>query len=229
MPGDADLARIASLLADRHRAAMLLVLLGGRPQSASGLADAAKISRSLASVHLRKLVDGGLLVVEPVGRQRLYRLATAVADAIEGLLLLAPPSAVNSFRAARNGDNLRRARMCYDHLAGTVGVLMSETLVARGFLVETERGYRVTGVGGAALAEIGVELESLERRARPLARRCMDWSERRNHVAGSLGAALASRFLALRWLRQHEASRAVSLTRDGRRGLNEWIGLEVTG
>ena len=228
MPGDADLARIASLLADRRRAAMLLVLLGGRPQSASALAEAAKISRSLASAHLRKLVDGGLLVVEPVGRQRLYRLAAAVADAIEGLLLLAPPSAANSFRAAQDGDNLRRARMCYDHLAGAVGVAMSETLVARGFLVETERGYRVTGAGGAALADIGVEVMSLERRARPLARRCMDWSERRTHVAGSLGAALASRFLALRWLRQREASRVVSLTREGRRGLNEWIGLEVT-
>lgn len=226
MPGDADLARIASLLADRGRAAMLLVLLAGKPQSASALADAAGLSRPLASAHLRKLVDGGLLVVETAGRQRLYRLATAVADAIEGLLLLAPPSAVSTLRAAARGDNLRRARVCYDHLAGTAGVAVTEALVTRGFLAEHDDGYRVTVEGGAAFGRFGVDVERLARAARPLARRCMDWSERRYHLAGSLGAALTSKFLELRWLRPHEASRVVSITGEGRQGLTGW--LEVT-
>jgi DNA-binding transcriptional ArsR family regulator len=223
MPGDADLARIASLMADRGRAAMLLVLLAGKPQSASALADAAGLSRPLASAHLRKLVAGGLLVVEAVGRQRLYRLATAVADAIEGLLLLAPPSAVSTLRTATQGDNLRRARMCYDHLAGTAGVTVTDGLLGRGFLTEHDHGYRVTAGGATALGEFGVDVERLTGADRPLARRCMDWSERRYHLAGSLGAALMSRFLELRWLRPHEASRVVSITREGRRGLTGWL------
>lgn len=226
MPGDADLAGIAALLADRGLAAMLLVLLAGKPQSASALADAAGVSRPLASAHLRKLVDGGLLVVEAVGRQRLYRLATAVADAIEGLLLLAPPGAVRTLRAATQGDNLRRARMCYDHLAGTAGVAVSDALVVRRFLTEHDRGYRVTAEGAMAFGEFGVDVERLAGGDRSLARRCMDWSERRYHLAGSLGAALTSKFLELRWLRPHEASRVVSITREGRRGLTGW--LEVT-
>lgn len=227
MAGDPDLARIGSLLADRTRVVMLLLLLAGPPQSASALADAAGVSASLASSHLRKLVEGGLVVVEPVGRQRLFRLATAVADALEGLLLLAPPASVNSFREARQGENLRRARMCYDHLAGSVGVAVSEALVRRGLLVDHTDGYEVTVRGTRVLAELGVQVERLERRSRPLARRCMDWSERRNHLAGSLGAALMSRFLELHWVRLHEASRVVSVTAAGHRGLGEWLEIEL--
>ncbi|WP_028935401.1 ArsR/SmtB family transcription factor [Pseudonocardia spinosispora] len=227
MAGDADLARVAALMADRGRAAILLVLLGGRPQSASALADAAGMSRPSASGHLRKLVDGGLLVVEPVGRRKLYRLATAVGDAVEGLLLVAPPAEVTSLRTALRGDNLRRARMCYDHLAGTVGVAVAEALVGRGFLVEDDGSYRVSPDGVRGLSAVGIEVDALDRGGRPLARRCMDWSERRYHLAGSLGAALMSRFVELRWLRLHEASRVVSLTPDGRQGLATWLEREV--
>ncbi|WP_028923166.1 helix-turn-helix domain-containing protein [Pseudonocardia acaciae] len=227
MPGDADLARLGSLLADRTRATMLLVLLAGRPQSASALASAAGVSASLASAHLRKLVEGGLIVVEPVGRHRLFRLANAVADALEGLLLLAPEGSVRSLRGAVYGRNLRRARLCYDHLAGTVGVAVSEAMLRRGLLAECPDGYAVTEGGAAGLRERGVEVARLERLRRPLARPCMDWSERRNHLAGSLGAALMSRFLELRWLRPHEASRVVSLTAEGRRGLRDWLEIEI--
>ena len=118
MTGDADLARIGTLLADPKRAKMLLTLLGGGAESASALADAAGASRSLASAHLRKLVDGGLITVEPSGRRRRYRLAGApVADALEALTQLAPPTQVRSLRDANRKENLRQARLCYDHLA----------------------------------------------------------------------------------------------------------------
>lgn len=228
MPGDADLARIGSLLADRTRATMLLVLLAGRPQSASALASAAGVSASLASSHLRKLVDGGLIVVEPVGRHRLFRLANAVADALEGLLLLAPEDSVRSLRGAVYGRNLRRARLCYDHLAGTVGVAVSEAMLRRGLLVERRPGgYEVTVDGAAELRERGVDVAALERSRRPLARPCMDWSERRHHLAGSLGAALMSSYLRMGWLRPHEASRVVSLTVEGRTGLRDWLMIEM--
>lgn len=227
MTGEADLARIGSLLADRTRVTMLLALLGGRPMSASALADDAGVSASLASAHLRKLVEGGLLVVEPVGRQRLFRLANAVADAIEGLLLLAPPDRVTSLRAAVRGQNLRRARMCYDHLAGTVGVVLAEALADRGVLVSGDQGYAVTAAAPAVLAQIGVRIDGLDRLRRPLARRCMDWSERRHHLAGSLGAAVTSRLIELDWLRLAEASRVVRLTAEGQRGLGEWLQVDL--
>jgi DNA-binding transcriptional ArsR family regulator len=225
--GEADLARIGSLLADRTRVTMLLALLAGRPMAASALADASGVSPSLASAHLRKLVDGGLLVVEPMGRKRLFRLATSVADALEALLLLAPPDQVSSLRGAVRGRNLRRARMCYDHLAGTVGVAVSEAMVRRGLLTEEPDEYRLTPAGALDLERLGIRVTSLERHRRPLARRCMDWSERRAHLAGSLGAALMSRLLILGWLRPHEASRVVTVTDDGRRGLDDWLGLDL--
>lgn len=227
MPGDLDLARLGALLGDRSRAAILMTLLAGRPMSASALAEAASISPSLASNHLRKLVDGGLLVVEPSGRQRLFRLGNAVGDAIEGLLLLAPPDAVHSLRAAIQGANLRQARMCYDHIAGRVGVAITDALLQRGVLAEHTEGYSVTERTAAALHPLGVDISNLTAERRPLTRRCMDWSERRSHLAGSLGAAMTARMIALRWIRVPEASRVVRLTADGHAGLYEWLQLEL--
>lgn len=228
MTGDADLARIGALLADRTRATMLLTLLAGRPLSASALANAAGVSAPLASAHLRKLVDGGLLVVDSVGRQRIFRLANAVADALEGLMLLAPPSSVHSLRAAIDGQNLRRARLCYDHLAGTVGVAFSEALVCHGYLVDEPAGYAVTADGVAGFAARGIDVVRLERQRRPLTRRCMDWTVRRHHLAGSLGAALLSRLVEVGWVRPREASRVVTMTAEGCHGLRDWLGLDVT-
>jgi DNA-binding transcriptional ArsR family regulator len=228
MTGDVDLARVGSLLADRARAAMLLALLAGRPQSASALANAAGVSAPSASAHLKKLVDGDLLVVEPVGRQRMYRLANAVADALEGLLLLAPPSSVRSLRAAVEGRNLRYARLCYDHLAGMAGVAVTEALRDRGFLAERADGYAVTGAGADGFGEYGIDVPGLADLRRPLTRRCMDWSERRYHLAGALGAGLMARLGAMDWIRVREASRVVTVTADGRRGLREWLGIDIS-
>ena len=130
MDPDADLASVAALMADRHRAQMLLTLLGGTPQSGSALAEAAGISRSLASAHLKKLVAGGLVRAKPSGRQQLYSIASEpVADALEILILLAPATKVSSLRDASRARSLRWARMCYDHLAGAVGVSVTEALL----------------------------------------------------------------------------------------------------
>ena len=131
-PVTRDLAQVGALFADRTRARILLALLGGTPQPASALADAAGVSRSLASSHLRKLVEGGLLTVEPRGRQRLYRLAgQPVAHALEAVMLLAPPARISSLREANRGESLRRARLCYDHVVGVLGVGVTEALVER--------------------------------------------------------------------------------------------------
>ncbi|MHA6619043.1 hypothetical protein [Pseudonocardia sp. DLS-67] len=150
-----------------------------------------------------------------------------MADALEGLLLLAPPDRVTSLRASVRGQNLRRARMCYDHLAGTFGVALTEALTERGVLVEQDGGYAVTAQAPAVLARIGVQVEGLDRLRRPLARRCMDWSERRHHLAGSLGAAVTSRLIELGWVRLTEASRVVRLTAAGQQGLGEWLQVDL--
>jgi DNA-binding transcriptional ArsR family regulator len=229
MDPDADLAAVASLIADRHRAQMLLALLGGTPQSGSALAEAAGISRSLASAHLKKLVAGGLVRAQPSGRQQLYSIAAEpVADALEILILIAPASKVRSLTDATRARSLRWARMCYDHLAGAVGVCVTETLVARGLLEEEDGAYRMGAAGGAAeFGRFGVDVDRLEHRTRPLLRPCMDWSERRYHLAGSLGAALTTAFAERRWIATREASRIVTVTTAGQAGLRDWLGIDL--
>ncbi len=228
MDPDADLASVAALMADRHRAQMLLTLLGGVPQSGSALAEAAGISRALASAHLKKLVAGGLVQAKPNGRQQRYSIASEpVADALEILILLAPASQVSSLRDATRAKSLRWARMCYDHLAGAVGVSVTEALIGRDLLREQDGGYVLGPRGAAEFGRFGIELDGLERRTRPLLRPCRDWSERRFHLAGSLGAALTKNLIERRWIATREASRIVTVTEAGLAGLREWPGADL--
>jgi len=226
MTGEADLAVVGALLADRTRATILLTLLNGGLTPASALAERAGVSRPLASQHLRKLTEGGLLAVEPQGRQRLYRLSSqAVADALEVLILLAPPAVVRSLRGANEGTLLRRGRLCYDHLAGRVGVALTQQLAARGLLVRDEEDFRLTAAGEAAFADLGIDVDALRAQPRPLTRACLDWSERDHHLAGALGAALAGELIRRGWLQGREASRVVVVTEAGRAGLQDAFGL----
>jgi DNA-binding transcriptional ArsR family regulator len=224
MTGEADLAAIGTLLADRTRATILLTLLHGGLTPASQLAARAGVSRSLASMHLSKLVDGGMLAVEPRGRQRLYRLASQrIADALEVLILLAPTAPVSSLRASRERDDLRRGRLCYDHLAGRAGVVLTEGLVARGLLTPS---YAVTRAGRVAFNALGIDADALAAAPRPLTRACLDWSERRHHLAGGLGAALTAELIRRGWLGTREASRVVGVTPAGQAALHERFGIE---
>jgi DNA-binding transcriptional ArsR family regulator len=226
--GDANLPAVASLMADQHRSEMLLVLLGGEPQSGTALADAAGISRSLASAHLGKLVAGGLVRVEATGRQRMYAIAShLVADALEAMLLLSPPSEVRSLRQATRSKNLRWARMCYDHLAGVVGVAVTEALAARELIGERDGTFVLTPRGAGDLAAFGIDVPELVRRRRPLLRECMDWTEHRHHLAGSLGAGLATEMMRRDWVRSQEVSRAVTVTDSGQAGLRDWLGVDL--
>lgn len=227
MSGEAQLETIGALLADRTRATFMLTLLDGGQTSASALAARAHVSRSLASSHLRKLVDGGMVVAEPHGRQRLYRLASQkIAEALEALILLAPERPVSSLRGANERDTLRHGRLCYDHLAGRVGVALTDQLVERGLLARTPERYAVTAEGVSAFAAIDIDIDGLARRPRPLTRACLDWSERRDHLAGSLGAAFTAELLRRGWLEMREASRVVTVTRVGRDALEVFAGLK---
>jgi DNA-binding transcriptional ArsR family regulator len=222
-----DVAPLAALLGDATRAAMLVSLLDGRPRAAGDLAACAEVSPQTASNHLSRLRAGGLLVLEAHGRHRYYRLASPqVAQVLEAL------AALQSSRAPvppRLPEGLRVARTCYDHLAGVLGVALTEALLSQKYLVEDEPGYRPTPPGVAFLATLGVNVHRLDSGRRSFARRCLDWSERRPHLAGALGAALLSRLLTLGWVVRVPGGRAVRLSVKGRRALEREVALKLPG
>jgi len=228
MDHDADLAAVASLIADRNRAGMLITLLSGRPQTGSALAEAAGISRSLASAHLKKLVAGGLVRAEPNGRQRLYSLAgQPVADALETLMTFARPAPVRSLSGSTRMRSLRWARMCYDHLAGVVGVAVTEALLERSAVRDLDGTFVLGACGDSVLGSLGIDVDGLRRQRRPLLRPCLDWTERRHHLAGGAGAAVAGELAGRGWIRPREGSRIVTVTPAGAAGLRDWLGIDL--
>jgi len=219
---EANIAFVAGLLADPSRAAMCLALVGGEARPAGELAARAGVSAQTASNHLSKLIAGRILRVEQQGRWRYYRLAGAdVGHAVEALAVVAPPLP-DPF--AGNGTNgaanlLRDARTCYSHLAGRLGVALADALVAERWLEADGASYRVTAVGIRALGALGIEVRG--RRAQPVARRCLDWTERRPHVAGPVGTALASLAVDRGWVRRVRGTRALRVTPAGRTQLKK--------
>lgn len=227
MLADAAVAPVAALVADRTRARMLLALADGRALPACDLALEGGVKAPTASAHLSKLVGGGLLRVERSGRHAVYRLASAqVARALEALAALAPPAVPGTFREARHGRDLRLARSCYDHLAGRLGVAVTEALLQRGALRARGRVYELTAAGTRMLSRMGVDVAAARALRRPLARPCLDWSERRHHVAGALGAALLLRFLDAGWLARRRRGRALEVTERGWRNFRAALGVE---
>jgi DNA-binding transcriptional ArsR family regulator len=229
---DADIAPTAQLLADAARAAMLWALSDGRALPAGELAAAGRVQPSTASEHLAKLVQGGLLVAERHGRHRYYRLANdRIVPALEALAVAARPAVAWSSKEAHAARQIRLARSCYDHLAGALGVRLTDALVDAGALRLVGRDYHVTTEGTDRLRRLGLDPEAMaetaRRRRRALARACLDWSERRYHIAGVLGAALLTRLLELRWFERMPAGRALRPTPIGRRGFRQELGLVV--
>ncbi len=222
MPGDADIAAIAALLADPTRAAMLLTLSDGRAFTASELAKSAGVAPSTASEHLGRLVDAELLAVVKQGRHRFYQLADpTIVEIMEGLARLAPQVKTRTLSGSERAKALHRARLCYHHLAGTLGVLLTEALVERQVLHEADAGYVVEEEGIAWLHAFGIASGPLQQRGRLFVPWHIDWSERRHHVAGALGAALADRLFELKWLVRAPISRAVRLTAEGKAGMEQ--------
>jgi DNA-binding transcriptional ArsR family regulator len=226
--GDADVSRIAALLADPSRAAMVFAVGDGRALPAGELARHAGIARSTASEHLGKLVAGGLLSVERHGRHRYYRLnGPDVAEALEALAVLAPPRPTRDYREESAGRAIHRARTCYDHLAGWLGVEITDALVEHGHLDLTGRTYDLTASGSALFRTLGVEPTELAAGRRHFARACLDWSERRYHLAGALGAALTEALFDTGWVERMDATRAVRVTNEGRRAIRRVFGVRV--
>lgn len=216
----AAFAETAALIGDPARANMLAALMDGRALTASELAGAAGITPQTASGHLARLVQAGLLAVERQGRHRYHRLASGdVARMLEGIMSFAAGTQRRAPRVGPRDAAMRRARTCYDHLAGEIAVAMADRMQARGQLEFGADGGVLTEAGAGFLRGLGVALEPPAGRARVFCRPCLDWSERRPHIAGVVGAALCRTCLEQGWFRRVAGSRALSVTPAGQRAL----------
>jgi len=223
-----DLAEVGRLVGELARAQMLTALLDGRALTAGELAWCAGITPQTASVHLAKLRGAGLLAEEKQGRHRYFRLASeTVARMLESMQVVCAVDAPRRIRPERNMDrSLRLARTCYDHLAGVLGVALADALADRGAVDLAADGGLVTDDGRRFLTEFGIDMSRAEASRRCFCRPCLDWSERRPHIAGAIGAALADRLFGLGWTERIRDSRAVRVTPRGREGLKRTFAID---
>lgn len=211
-----SIAPIAALAGDPARANMLAALLSGKALTASELAGEGGVTAQTASAHLAKLQDGGLVSAVKQGRHRYFRLADRdVAEMLEKMMGVAARAGHLRTRTGPRDPAMRKARVCYDHLAGEMGVQMFDSLVTSRRLSARDGEIRLTRSGEAFLADFGIDVGGADASRRPLCKRCLDWSQRRAHLAGAIGAALLSRIYDLKWARRDKSSRAVLFSPDG--------------
>lgn len=227
----ANLAEVTALIGDPARANMLAALMDGRALTASELAFVAGIGAPTASAHLAKLHAANLLSVVKQGRHRYFRLASPlVSRMLEGIMTFAAIGAPPRYRPRSANDNaMRLARTCYDHLAGRLGVALTDALVEHGHVVLGDDAGELTQTGFKALARLGIASASLQHNhKRVFCRPCLDWSERRPHLAGAIGAALATHCFERHWIEHIRDSRAVKITAAGRDGLRAAFGIDLS-
>jgi DNA-binding transcriptional ArsR family regulator len=211
-----DIARVAALIGDPARANMLTALMSGKALTVSELAAEAGVTIQTASSHLSRLDAGGLLRPHKQGRHKYFALADEqVAHALEALMGLAAGQGHLRNRTGPRDTALRKARICYSHLAGEMGTRMFESLTARGHLVHAGEALHLTPTGEALATDLGIDMASLRKGRSALCRECLDWSERRAHLAGSLGRALLTRFEALSWATLNRETRVVTFSPQG--------------
>jgi DNA-binding transcriptional ArsR family regulator len=245
MQGDTNLAALGAVIAEPARARILLALGDGRALPASVLAAEASVAPSTASAHLARLLESGLVTVRPQGRHRYYALAGPdVGELIETLARLAPVAPVRSLREGTRAHALRRARTCYDHLAGRLGVALFRALIDEGLVVGgsgrhvldeacrdrlsgpgRDLNYRLTPAGHDRLSKLGAALPAADGMGEVPLRYCVDWTEQAHHLSGAVGRVLTSRMFELHWLERVPRTRGVRLTGDGARGLREHFAL----
>lgn len=221
-----NIVGIAALIGDHARAEMLTALMADQALTATELAEVANITKQTASTHLAKMLDARLLAVEQQGRHRYFRLADHdVAHLLESLTGVAYRAGAVRVRSSPREPALRKARVCYDHLAGELGVLVYDGLEQRRLLQSVGERPGLTGAGKRFFDGLSIDVVALGRLRRPLWRACLDWSVRRHHLAGALGAAILSRCFELGWARREKGSRVVSFSAAGERNLRERFGV----
>ncbi len=223
-----DIARIAALIGDPARANMLTALMSGKALTATELAHEAGVTVQTASTHLAKLNAGGLLRPRKQGRHKYFALASEeVAHVLEGLMGLAAGAGHLRVRTGPKDPALRKARVCYNHLAGDRGTQLFDSLLARTYLSADGEALTLTHDGARFMHGFGIDMQALTASRAPLCRPCLDWSERRTHLAGSLGRALLTRIIALGWANRDPASRVVSFSRAGEASFEETFPLQA--
>ena len=216
---------IAALIGDHARAEVLTALMSGMALTATELAEIAGVTKQTISGHLAKLLEAGLLAVEAQGRHRYFRLADPdVARLLESLMSVAFRTGAVRVRSSPREPALRKARVCYDHLAGELGVLVYDRLAQAGAFTLDADGVQLTGAGRRIIEELGIDIAALASTRRAFCRTCLDWSERRHHLAGSLGSALLARFEQLGWARRANDSRVMVFSSAGEQALRAWSG-----
>jgi DNA-binding transcriptional ArsR family regulator len=220
------IAEIAGLLGEPARATMLSALLDGRALTASELAYAARVTPQTASTHLAKLTEAGLLTPIRDGRCRYFRLASPkVVDMLDGMMAVALDNRPRYRPLSRQAQELCSARICYDHLAGRLSVDLTDFLARHGYISLGDEAAEITEAGSRFLTEFGIDLFAVRSTRRQFCRLCLDWTERRPHIAGAVGAALANRCFELGWTERMKHSRAVVVTTSGKRGFLETFGI----
>lgn len=213
-----DIARMAALIGDPARANILAALMSGHALTAGELAREAGVGLPTASAHLSKLRQGKLIAERKQGRHKYLSLATPeVAAALEALMGLAAETGHLRTRPGPKDAALRKARVCYNHLAGEMGIQLYNSLVVRGFLTVEPVGLGLSPSGREFIVDFGIDLDDLERKRAPVCRECLDWSERRSHLAGSLGRALLTHMIDAGWAKREKASRAIRFSKNGER------------
>ncbi len=226
--GSAEIALVAGLIGDPARAAMLDTMMDGGEHLAGELARRAGVTASTASGHLSRLRAAQLVACDVHGRERRYRLASAeVAVVLEGLARIAPEAPIRSLRSANRSAAMRTARTCYDHLAGRLGVGVTDALLGGGALVAHEGRYELTSSGDALLRRFRVDVAGARAGRRAFALACLDWSERCPHLAGALGAAVADAFISNGWVLRREPDRALTVSSAGRNALRRELGIDL--
>jgi DNA-binding transcriptional ArsR family regulator len=222
------MVEIAALVGDPARANILCALLGGRALTASELSYAAGVSPQTTSGHLVKLTEARLLDLVKQGRHRYYRITSPlVGQMLEGIMAVAVTAPPRYRPASKQDEAIRHARTCYDHFAGKLGVGLADSLCQHGHVVLTEEGGEVTESGVGFLLQFGIDLAQARERRRAFCRPCLDWTERRPHIGGSVGAAIAVRCFDIGWVERQRDTRAVAITKAGRQGLKDLFGIEI--
>ncbi|HET7886906.1 MAG TPA: winged helix-turn-helix domain-containing protein [Bradyrhizobium sp.] len=224
-----NVAEIASLVGDPARSNILAALMDGRALTSKELAYIAGVSPQTTSGHLAKLATADLLVLMKQGRRHYYRIASPlVGQMLESIMAVAGAQAApRRLRSSPVEEKMRTARTCYDHLAGRLGVALADTLAVRGHVALVQDGGEVSESGFAFLSGLGISLDARKPSRRIFCRPCLDWSERRVHIAGSIGAKLCERCFELGWIKQLRTTRAVEITASGSKGLAEWFGIDL--
>jgi DNA-binding transcriptional ArsR family regulator len=221
-----SITQIASLIGEPVRANILWTMMDGRAYTARELAIGVETTPQNLSMHLGKLLRAGLLSVEAQGRRRYYRFSRReVADAIEAMANLVP--AEQAIRKDMGAVPIDYCRTCYDHLAGKVGVAIAESLLRQKLIVYRDKELDVTPKGVQWFSEWGIDCEEVRQQRRAFAKPCLDWTERRHHLAGALGAALLGKMLEAHWLRRTAQSRAVVVTAKGRQALEAQFNVQI--